>query len=48
MNKRIHPRRKDGLINKKAPFWKGERAEDIVAKRVNGYKKKPKARKKRT
>ena len=45
MTKRIHPRRKDGIINKDAPYWKGERAEDIVKKRVAGYKKKP--RKKR-
>lgn len=44
--KRIHPRRKNGLFNKDAPFWRGERAEHIVKKRVAGYvKKKPRKRK---
>lgn len=38
--KRIHPKRKNGLYNKNAPFWKGERAEHIVKARVEGYKKK--------
>lgn len=40
MKKRIHPRRRNGLFNPKAPFWRGERAEDIVKARVEGYKKK--------
>ena len=44
--KRVHPKRKDGIINTDAPYWKGERAEQIVKKRVAGYKKK-KPRKKR-
>lgn len=44
--KRVHPKRKNGLFNPDAPYWKGERAEDIVVKRVEEYKKK-KARKKR-
>lgn len=39
-SKRIHPERKNGLFNREAPFWKGERAEDIVRERVEGYKKK--------
>lgn len=47
MKKRIHPKRKNGLFNKDAPFWRGERAEDIVNARVEGYKKKRKPRKKR-
>jgi len=38
--KRIHPARKNGLFNKDAPYWKGERAEDIVRARVRSYKKK--------
>lgn len=38
--KRIHRKRKNGLFNKKAPFWRGERAEDIVNARVKGYAKK--------
>lgn len=34
--------------NSHAPFWRGERAEDIIAKRVREYiKKKRKTRKKR-
>ena len=45
--KRIHPRRKNGLFNKSAPFWKGERAEDIVAKRVAGYTKKKRTSRKK-
>jgi hypothetical protein len=45
VTKRIHPRRKNGLFNKDAPFWKGERAEDIVKKRIAGYKKKPRKKK---
>lgn len=44
MSKRVHPHRKNGLFNKNAPFWKGERAEKIVQERVKSYKKK-KARK---
>jgi len=40
MSKRVHPQRKNGLFNAKAPFWRGERAEDIVNARVAGYKKK--------
>lgn len=44
--KLIHPRRKNGLFNEDAPFWKGERAEHIVRARVEGYKRKPKPRKK--
>lgn len=47
MKKRIHPKRKNGLFNADAPFWKGERAEDIVRRRVAGYKKK-KTRAKKT
>lgn len=46
MSKRVHPRRKNGLYNKKAPFWKGERAEDIVNTRVQSYKKKKPRKKK--
>lgn len=37
---RIHPKRKNGLFNEDAPFWRGERAEDIVRRRVATYKKK--------
>lgn len=48
MKKRVHPKRKNGLFNKNAPFWRGERAEDIVKARVEGYKQKRKPRKKRT
>lgn len=44
--KRVHPRRKNGLFNKDAPFWKGERAEHIVDARVAGYKKKKPRKKK--
>ena len=45
--KRVHPKRKNGLFNKDAPFWRGERAEQIVEKRIQGYKnKKRKPRKK--
>ena len=48
MSKRVHPKRKNGLYNPDAPYWKGERAEHIVAKRVEGYKKKKtRARKKK-
>lgn len=47
MTKRIHPRRKNGLFNRDAPFWRGERAEDIVQRRVEGYKSKKRPRKKR-
>lgn len=43
--KRIHPRRKNGLFNKKAPYWKGERAEDIVNARIDGYKRKTRRKK---
>jgi len=43
--KRVHRRRKNGLYNKNAPFWKGERAENIVEKRIAGYQKKKKNRK---
>jgi hypothetical protein len=42
--RRIHPKRKNGLFNKDAPFWKGERAEQIVKKRVEGYKRNAKKR----
>lgn len=42
---RIWLTRKAGLFNKKAPYWKGERAEDIVKKRVAGYKKKKRRKK---
>jgi hypothetical protein len=38
--KRVHPKRQNGWYNKDAPYWKGERAEDIVRERVRGYKKK--------
>jgi hypothetical protein len=44
--KRIVPKRKNGLFNPDAPFWKGERAEHIVQKRVAGYKKKKRKPKK--
>jgi hypothetical protein len=44
--KRIHRRRENGLFNKDAPFWRGERAEDIVKARVAGYKKKKERKKK--
>ncbi len=44
--RRVHPKRENGLFNPDAPFWKGERAEHIVKRRVEGYKKK-KARKKK-
>jgi hypothetical protein len=37
--RRVHKKRKAG-INFDAPYWHGERAEDIVAKRVASYKKK--------
>jgi len=40
VSKRIHPQRKNGLFNKNAPFWRGERAEHIVKARVAGYRKK--------
>jgi hypothetical protein len=43
--KLVSPPRKNGLFNKDAPFWRGERAEHIVKARVEGYKRKP--RKKR-
>jgi hypothetical protein len=39
MTKRIWPKRKAGIINKDAAYWRGERAEHIVKKRVAGYKK---------
>lgn len=45
--KRTHPKRKNGLFNPDAPFWKGERAEDIVAARVARYKKKKKRKTKK-
>lgn len=45
--KRVHAKRKNGLFNKDAPFWRGERAEEIVRKRVEGYKKKVKRKKKK-
>lgn len=38
--KRVHPKRKNGLFNPEAPYWKGERAETIVKERVAGYRKK--------
>lgn len=46
MTKRIHPRRRNGLFNKDASFWRGERAEQIVKIRVEGYKKKKPRKKK--
>lgn len=46
MTKRIHKKRRNGLFNKDAPFWRGERAEDIVKKRVEGYKRKPRKKRK--
>ena len=44
--RRVHPKRKNGLFNKEAPFWRGERAEEIVKRRVESYKRK-KTRKKK-
>lgn len=44
--KRIHPKRRNGLFNKDAPFWRGERAEHIVRERVKGYQKKKPRKKK--
>jgi len=38
--KRIHSRHKNGWFNKDAPFWRGERAEQIVKERVLTYTKK--------
>lgn len=35
--RRVTPKRKSGLFNKRAPFWRGERAEDIVRRRVEVY-----------
>lgn len=46
MTKRVHPKRKNGLFNPDAPFWKGERAEHIVKKRVKSYVKKKRTPKK--
>jgi hypothetical protein len=40
MTARIHPRRKNGWFNKRAAFWRGERAEQIVKARVEKYKQK--------
>lgn len=44
--RRVYPHRRNGLFDKDAPFWRGERAEHIVQKRVEGYLKK-KVRKKK-
>lgn len=43
--RRLVPHRDGGLINRDAPYWKGERAEAIVKARVTDYFKK-KTRKK--
>jgi hypothetical protein len=45
--RRVHRRRKRGLFNPDAPFWRGERAEDIVKARVAGYKTKRKSTKRK-
>ena len=47
MKKRVYPRRRNGLFDKDAPFWRGERAEQIVQKRVQGYLKKKTRKKKK-
>ena len=45
--KRIHPKRKNGLFNPDAAFWRGERCEEIVRRRVKGYKRKKTRKKKK-
>lgn len=45
-HKRIHPKRANGLFNPEARYWKGERAEHIVAERIKEYaQKKPRKKK---
>lgn len=47
MKKRVWPLRRNGLFDKNAPFWRGERAEQIVKKRIEGYLKKKVRQKKK-
>jgi hypothetical protein len=46
MTRRILARRKPGIYNPNAPFWKGIRCEQVVAARVAERKAKLKPRRK--
>lgn len=45
--KRVHPKRRNGLFNPEAPFWRGDRADGIMKARLKQYKRKRKRSRKR-
>jgi uncharacterized membrane protein YqiK len=37
-SRRLVPKRRAGIVNEDAPFWRGETAEQILEQRFNGYR----------